>query len=119
MSRREFSVAVKRAAYARSEGVCECGCRRPFTDHPKERPEYDHELPDFLGGEPDLENCKVIRVDCHQAKTANGDMHHIKKVRRGEKARKNITRFKQAIPGSKTSRWKKPINGPAVRRTEP
>ncbi len=118
MSRRDFSVAVKRAAYERSRGICECGCNRPFTDHPKERPEYDHELCDFLDGKPDLENCKVIRVDCHLIKTAR-DMKHIKKARRGEKARKNITRAKHTMPGSKASGWKKPINGPAYRRIKP
>lgn len=117
MSRREFSVAVQNAAYERSGGICECGCNRPFTDHPKERPEYDHDLPDFLGGKPDLENCKVLRVDCHQAKTAKQDMPRIAKARRGEKDRKNITRIKRPIAGSKASGWHKPINGPAVRRT--
>lgn len=32
MSRREFSVRTRKAAYERSGGVCECGCGQPFTE---------------------------------------------------------------------------------------
>lgn len=116
MSRREFSVAVKRAAYARSNGVCECGCNRPFTNHPKERPEYDHVLPDFLGGKPDLENCVVLRVDCHQTKTTNQDTPRFAKVRRGQKARRNITRTEPKIPGSRGTKFKRKVSGETVLR---
>jgi 5-methylcytosine-specific restriction endonuclease McrA len=116
MSRREFSVAVKKAAYARSGGICECGCGQPFSDHPKERPQYDHELPDFLGGTNDLENCKAIRTSCHIVKTFGDDMTKIKKVRRGQKDRLNITPHKPQIAGSKGGKWKRKINGQAVLR---
>lgn len=116
MSRREFSVSVKKAAFKRSGNRCECGCRRPFTDHPKERPEYDHILPDMLDGKPDLENCMVMRIDCHQTKTSTEDMPRFAKVRRGEKARKNITRIKQVIPGSRASKFKRKISGGTVLR---
>ena len=97
MSRREFPVSVKRAAWARAGGTCECGCERPFGDHPKERPHYDHAQPDNLGGAPTLDNCRVVRVDCHVAKTA-GDVKQIAKARRGEKARQGITAPKRKIP---------------------
>jgi 5-methylcytosine-specific restriction endonuclease McrA len=107
--RREFSQAVRKAAWKRAGGICECGCGRPFDlNHPKGCPHYDHELPDFLGGEPDLENCKVIRVDCHNAKTA-ADMERIKKVRREDKRRTGTERPKKKIPYRKfdgTAVWK-------------
>jgi hypothetical protein len=116
MSRDEFPVSVRKAAYARAGGICECGCGQPFTDHPKERPHYDHDLPDFLGGVNDLENCKVLRVCCHQVKTYGKDMGMIKKVRRGQKDRANLKAIKAAIPGSRGSKFKKKINGEVVRR---
>lgn len=115
MSRSEFPVSVRKAAYARSGGICECGCDRPFTDHPKERPQYDHALSDYLGGANDLDNCVVLRVDCHQAKTQASDMPHIVKARRGEKARKGFERRKAKIPGSKGTGLRKKISGEVVR----
>ena len=118
MSRSEFPQSVRKAAYARSGGVCECGCGRPFTDHPKERPHYDHALPDFLGGTNDLENCEVLRIDCHQTKTYGRDMPHIVKVRRGEKKRKGLEKRKAKIPGSKGTGLRKKMNGQVVKVSE-
>lgn len=109
--RTEFSAKVRSAAFDRADGVCECGCGRPFTNHPKERPHYDHELPDFLGGKATLENCKVIRVDCHQAKTSEQDMPKIVKVRRETKRRTNTQAVKQKIPGSKGTGMRKRMDG--------
>ena len=99
MSRAEFPQAVRKAAWKRADGICECGCGRPFDlDHPKGCPTYDHELPDYLGGANDLDNCKCIRVDCHQTKTAQEDMPRIKKVRREQKRRTGTDRRKAKIP---------------------
>ena len=116
MSRREFSVSVKKAAWARAAGICECGCDQPFTDHPKERPHYDHILPDALGGEPTLENCKVIRVCCHLVKTGTYDMPKIAKARRGENDRRNIKAKSRKIAGSKDTPFKKKLDGTVERR---
>lgn len=111
MSRSEFPVSVRKAALARCGGICECGCGQPFTEHPKERPHYDHDLPDFLGGTNDLENCKVLRVCCHQVKTYGQDMSKIVKVRRGQKDRKNLKANKSKIPGSKGTGMRKRMDG--------
>lgn len=112
MSRQEFSVKVRKAAWERAGGICECGCGRAFGKHPKERPEYDHVIPAKLGGEATLENCQVIRGDCHKAKTTGADTDRIKKVRRGEKDRANLRPKKsRSLPGSKESGWKAKIGG--------
>lgn len=111
MSRREFSLKTKRAAYERCGGICECGCGRPFGEHPKERPHYDHVLPDMLGGTNDLENCEVLRVECHDAKTYGQDIKRITKVRREDKRRKNQTAPKRKIPGSKGTSLRKKMDG--------
>lgn len=75
--RREFPKAVKRDAAARSGGKCEgCGKRLGFGDY-----HYDHDLPDFLGGEPTLSNCRVLCITCHKAKTKEVDTPRIVKSR--------------------------------------
>ena len=77
MRRREFSKAVKRDAAARANGKCECcGKRLRFGEY-----HYDHDLPDFLGGEPTLENCRVLCLDCHRTKTKEIDTPRIVKSR--------------------------------------
>ena len=118
--RREFPQKVKKAAYKRSGGICECGCGRPFTDHPKERPVYDHILPDGLWGPPTLENCAAIRSCCHDIKTfkKGGDITKIAKAKRGERDRQGLKPKKATLPGSKGGKWKAKIGGGWVRRDE-
>lgn len=116
MSRSEFPLSVRKAALKRSNGICECGCGQPFTDHPKERPHYDHALPDFLGGTNDLENCQVLRVACHQVKTYGKDMGQIVKVRREEKRRLGLERKKSSFATSRDGKFKQKIGGEIVRR---
>lgn len=96
--RQEFSVKTRQAAWKRADGVCECGCGRAFGKHPKERPVYDHIIPAKLGGDASLENCRAIRLDCHEAKTAEEDTPRIVKVRREDKRRKGLTARKTKIP---------------------
>ena len=118
MARREFPVSVKKAAWARADGVCECGCGQRFTDNPKEHPHYDHIVPDALGGAPTLENCAVIRVCCHAVKTGDFDMKHIAKARRGEKSRRGLSGPKRRIPGSKKTGLRMRIDGSVVKVIE-
>ncbi len=94
MSRHEFSVKTRKAAYDRANGICQCGCEMPFG---RERVEYDHELPDFLGGTNDLENCVAMRASCHRRKT-NSDMAAISKTRRVINKQRGHTASKKKIP---------------------
>lgn len=67
MSRTEFSKKVRRDAFVRAAGQCEgggCGCRLTVGKF-----QYDHRIPDWMGGEPSLSNCQVLCTDCHRAKT--------------------------------------------------
>lgn len=113
----EFSVRVRKAAWDRAQGRCECGCGRAFGKHPKERPEYHHRLAAYLGGEPTVENCLVVRWDCHRLLT-DGQQPVFSKVRREEKRVTGTERKKAKIPGSKGTGWRKPLNGPAYRIDE-
>jgi 5-methylcytosine-specific restriction endonuclease McrA len=78
MARSEFTSKTKELAYERSEGNCE-ECGQPFAGR---RPEYDHGLPDYLGGDNSLENCRCICPKCHKTKTLEEDRPRIDKTRR-------------------------------------
>ena len=86
MPRREFSVAVKNAAWERCKGLCEC-CATPFNGR---RPQYDHVKPDGLAGEPTLENCAVLCRICHEYKTHKEDRPVMAKADRQKKAEAGI-----------------------------
>lgn len=120
MSRREFSKRVKRDAFARANGYCEgklagsddrCPCKlSPGKFH------YDHDLADWLGGEPTLENCVVLCIPCHHEKTAGSDIPAIAKAKRIQDRERGI-RKKSTFPGSRDSKFRKRMNGTVERRT--
>ena len=79
MSRREFSKQVKRDAVKRAGGKCEnenCGALFGVKFH------FDHDVADGLGGEPTLDNCKVLCHACHDEKTRKHDVPLIAKTKR-------------------------------------
>lgn len=108
--RREFSRSVKLSAWDRCAGHCE-SCRQKIIGVA----EYDHATPCGLDGEPTLENCVVLCARCHRMKTSKLDVPAIAKGKRIEKKRAGI-KSGRPMPGSKRSGWKKPMNGPAIRR---
>ena len=75
--RREFPPKVKLQAWERCGGHCEECLARIIA-----RPEYDHVLPDALGGEPTLQNCRVLCSKCHRLKTSTEDVPRIAKTKR-------------------------------------
>lgn len=78
MTRREFSPKVMVAAFERSMGNCEkCGGMLVTG-----RINYDHVIPDAMGGKPILENCAVLCKNCHDDKTRRVDVPAIAKVKR-------------------------------------
>lgn len=102
MSRQEFPRRVKLAAFERSRGHCEfthLGEERCGRKLQVGRFRYDHRIPDWMGGEPTLENCQVICEWCDAPKTAQ-DQTTIAKVRRirerhaGIKRPRTITRWR-------------------------
>lgn len=106
MSRREFSKAVKREAFARANGVCEgndCGAKLTIGKY-----HYDHRIPDALGGEPELWNCEVLCVPCHSAKTTKADVPAIAKTKRIQDRQKGIKKPRSMLG------WRK-FNGEIVR----
>lgn len=109
MSRREFSKAVKRAAFERAGGKCEdCGMPLMLVV------EYDHATPDYMGGEPTLENCVCLCRICHKSKTAR-DRPVNDRTRRITDRNIGI-RKRSTFAGSRDSPWKKKIDGRVVPR---
>lgn len=76
-TRSEFSRKIRAAAFMRSKGCCEVCTARLMPGKFR----YDHILPDALGGEPTLENCKVQCLTCDKPKTAD-DIRRIRKADR-------------------------------------
>lgn len=111
--RKEFPAKVKVAAFERAKGHCEaCGA------YIIGRAEYDHSLPDALGGEPTLENCVCLCSKCHRQKTSTVDVPMIAKTKRVKAKAIGAKRSKTPLPGSRGSGWKKKMDGSVVRRDQ-
>ncbi len=85
MSRTEFTRKTKQEALARSGHRCEAtGTRYGFEEGQRCNcslslgVQFDHDVPDQLGGDNSLENCRAICVQCHKHKTRN-DVRQIRK----------------------------------------
>jgi 5-methylcytosine-specific restriction endonuclease McrA len=83
MARREFPKPVKVAAVKRATKGNVTYCENLACGLPTKRWHYDHEIPDGLGGEPTLENCKLLCLPCHAEKTAK-DVADIAEAKRRE-----------------------------------
>lgn len=95
MPRREFSIKVRREAVKRSGMKCEA-IGADYGLEPGYRCmgdlgsgfDYDHIIPDSIGGDPTLENCAVVCKRCHGIKTATLDTPRAAKTKRqADKAR--------------------------------
>ena len=102
--RREFSRAVKLAAWRRCGGSCEeCGLWL-YTG----KFAYDHRNPDGLTGEPTLENCRVLCSgpgSCHATKT-KADVASIAKAKRQQAGHIGAKTRKYQWPKRSFSNWK-------------
>lgn len=106
-TRREFPKKVKLATWQRSGGCCEdCGIKIVVGNGP----EYDHVIEAYLGGEPTLENCIVLCIPCHKAKTTER-RPEIDKTRRTFEKQANLRRARQPMPGSRRSKFKRKMDG--------
>lgn len=85
MRRTEFTRETRREALKRSGLKCEasgpryglaegqrCNCSLSLGV------QYDHDVPDQLGGDNSLENCRAVCIQCHKIKT-RADIQQIRK----------------------------------------
>ncbi|MEX2739974.1 HNH endonuclease signature motif containing protein [Rhizobium mongolense] len=85
MARAEFTRKTKQDALKRSGLKCEASGARYGLEEGQRcncslslGVQYDHDVPDQLGGDNSLENCRAICVQCHKIKT-RGDIQQIRK----------------------------------------
>ena len=105
--RREFSKAIKRAAYDRSDGFCEGLLpNRLRCNTPNSPVEYDHDKPDYMGGEPVLSNCLALCKICHRMKTGR-ERPMLDKTRRIVDRNKYGIKKRSRFAGSRTVRGRK------------
>lgn len=100
--------------FTRQKGVC------PLCDSklwPTDTTEIDHDKALINGGENRESNIQIVHLNCHNIKTKK-DVAEKAKVARIAKKHHGFHKPKsRPIAGSKRSGWRKPMNGPAERRT--
>jgi len=115
VSRKEFTRKVKADALESAGGRCG-GCRVILS--PSTGIEYDHRIPDAVGGVNSVANCVPLCRNCHGGKTKT-DVREIARTKRIRD--KHTGAFQKAgrpMPGSRASPWKHKIGGGWVRRGE-
>ena len=91
-------------------------CKRKIAG--KLRGEVDHIISIIIGGENRESNLQLLCYDCHKAKTSL-DVKIKSKVARVRKRHLGLkSPPRNPMPGSRASKWKKPMNGPAVLRSK-
>ncbi len=86
--RANFTASIKREAFTRSRGTCEChliphvfrvacGCKLGAGNT-----FYEHIDPDAISGRNDLNNCAVLTKTCWKIKTASYDIPTVAKSNR-------------------------------------
>lgn len=98
LGRTEFPQKVRKAAFLRCcrNGVPHCeGCGCELT--PRTGIIYEHVIPDGLGGEPTIENCKIHCKTCATEKTVKEDNPRMAKADRVLKKTFGLTRKRKTI----------------------
>jgi len=124
--RREFPHSVKRAAIARSGGICEChrvpqlmalldnrpcGCIL-VTGHVR----FEHIVCDEIRPDNSLDNCAVLTTTCWRLKTDKSDLPIIAKVHRQSDRHAGIRGSSNPLPGGRTDPRKRTMAGVVVDR---
>lgn len=120
--RREFSKQTKRDALQRAGTLCEAAgpmyglsaerCNAPLAYGV----EFDHVILDANSKDNSLENCAAVCVKCHKWKTAKHDTPLAAKTVRQQDMGAGIRSSSHPMPGSRGTKWRKPMRGPAVLR---
>ena len=129
VSRLEFSAVTKRAAWERAGGRCEGQLRTvaecpdgTFTgsDFPCWAPidvggfHYDHIDNVWTSQNNSLENCQVLCIACHKAKTKR-DVKQIAKTKRIIKKAAGLKISRHPLPFGRGSLLKRKLNGTIAR----
>jgi hypothetical protein len=84
---------------------------------PGEEWDVSHDIPLEAGGKDDESNWLVAHRKCHRVHTSKVDMPLIAKVKRVRQKHLGASlKSKNPLPGSKSSKWKRKMDGTVVRR---
>lgn len=118
MARTEFSRETRREALKRSGQRCEASGPRYGLEEGQRcncsltlGVQFDHDVPDQLGGDNSLENCRAVCVQCHRIKT-RGDIRQIRKSDR-QRDKHNGT-FKKGKGGLSHPYLKRKMDGTVI-----
>lgn len=116
--RKEFTRRTKALALKRcmdSAGIPRCeGCGIVLVAG---NIRFDHHIPDGLGGDNSLENCRVLCIKiCDAKKTYQEDIPRMQKADRVLKKTYGIAKSRNPMPFGRGSKWKKTMSGKVVRR---
>lgn len=114
MTRRRNWTALRRAAlFMDHDGLCHiCGSKIAIG----EAWDLEHVIPLAMGGADDETNARPAHVSCHKAKTATDKTQIAKANRVRAKHIGARADSRNPIPGSKSSRWRKKLDGTVVPR---
>lgn len=105
---------VKGRIVLAQDGICACGCGQKLGAA-GEPIEFDHEVALINGGENRETNLRALRRPCHAAKS-KADVAEKAKVARVRGKHLGLRKPKATLAGSKSSKWKRRIDGKTVRR---
>lgn len=110
--RRNFTAAVKRAAFERCGGRCACTAKLGPGNVV-----YDHRIPWEISGDSSLDNCEPRCKSCDRTKTYEVDLPLIAKVKRMADAHINARSISsRPMPCGRNSGFKKTMRGKVVGR---
>lgn len=110
---RRMSPTRRARIFSDHDGVCHiCETR---IDGTKEAWEVEHIIPHALTRDDSDENLAPAHVRCHAIKTKT-DVTQIAKAKRVNRKHIGAHSPKTTLPGSKTSKWKRKLDGTVIRR---
>jgi 5-methylcytosine-specific restriction endonuclease McrA len=103
-----FSEGVRNAVFMRAGGQCE-HCKKKLR---RGSYQFDHVVPISIGGPSTVANCEVLCRECHNDKTNKIDTPRAAKTKRQKAKHEGTFRpTRNPVPGSRRSRWRKPLRG--------
>jgi 5-methylcytosine-specific restriction protein A len=114
MTRKSVSTKARTNLFLKRKGLCHL-CGQPVKVG--EKWELEHEIPVAMGGADDESNWFVAHVKCHAVKTKQ-DVGNIAKAKRREARHIGSHVSRNPMPGGKSSKWKRRMDGTVVLRSE-
>lgn len=111
---RRMSTTRRARIFAAHDGICHiCGER---IDGTRERWDADHIIALEISRDDSDDNLAPAHEVCHRSKTSTQDIPQIAKAKRVGAKHNGSFRPRSEIPGSRSSRWKRKIDGTTVPR---